>query len=133
MSVTSITTAGNPVSSGAAGQAAALGEQHFLQLLVTQLKNQDPTSPIDSQSFISQMAQLSSLEATNTLSTQVGQMVTGQQQMSALQLVGHNVQYSDNNGNTASGQVTGVRFGASSPMLQIGSTEVSMGQVQTVL
>ena len=45
---------------------AALGsltnEQTFLQLLVAQLQNQDPTAPQDGTQFVSQLAQFSSLE-----------------------------------------------------------------------
>ena len=39
-----------------------MGKYDFLQLLVTQLKNQDPLSPMQSQEFASQLAQFSSLE-----------------------------------------------------------------------
>lgn len=37
-------------------------EQTFLQLLVAQLKNQDPLSPADGLQFVEQLAQFSSLE-----------------------------------------------------------------------
>jgi len=42
--------------------AGALGRDEFLTLLVTQLKNQDPLNPLESQDFTAQMAQFSSLE-----------------------------------------------------------------------
>jgi len=110
-----------------------LNRQDFLQLLVTQLQNQDPLNPVDDQQFIAQMAQLSSLEATNQLASQVGQMVSAQQQMGLLQLVGHDVQYTDDKGSTAQGKVTGVRVSGPTPTLIIGNHDVSPGQVQTVL
>jgi flagellar basal-body rod modification protein FlgD len=37
-------------------------ENTFLQLLVAQIKNQDPTQPVDSSTFLTQLAQFSSLE-----------------------------------------------------------------------
>jgi len=42
--------------------AGAASEQTFLQLLVAQLQNQDPTQPQDGTQFVSQLAQFSSLE-----------------------------------------------------------------------
>jgi flagellar basal-body rod modification protein FlgD len=39
-----------------------LGQDAFLQLLVTQLQNQDPTKPQDTDQMLSQLAQFSSLE-----------------------------------------------------------------------
>ncbi len=59
-----------PASSGSqsssqssnAGLASLSNEQTFLQLLVAQLQNQDPTAPQDGTQFVSQLAQFSSLE-----------------------------------------------------------------------
>ena len=46
-----------------------LGKDAFLTLLVTQLQHQDPLSPQDNSEFIAQLAQFSSLEALQNLST----------------------------------------------------------------
>lgn len=48
--------------SGNAGTDSLTSEQTFLQLLVAQLQNQDPTAPQDGTQFVSQLAQFSSLE-----------------------------------------------------------------------
>src|ERR1700693_2980314 len=42
--------------------AALANEDTFLQLLVAQIKNQDPTNPTDSVQFLTQLAQFSQLE-----------------------------------------------------------------------
>jgi flagellar basal-body rod modification protein FlgD len=48
--------------SASAGLDSLTSEQTFLQLLVAQLQNQDPTAPQDGTQFVSQLAQFSSLE-----------------------------------------------------------------------
>jgi flagellar basal-body rod modification protein FlgD len=48
--------------SGNAALDSLTNEQTFLQLLVAQLQNQDPTAPQDGTQFVSQLAQFSSLE-----------------------------------------------------------------------
>ena len=49
-----------PTTAGLGGTAPS--EQMFLQLLVAQIKNQDPTNPADSTQFVTQLAQFSELE-----------------------------------------------------------------------
>jgi flagellar basal-body rod modification protein FlgD len=133
MPVSTITPGNGPAAGAATVSGEGLGRQDFLQLLVTQLRNQDPLNPIGDREFIAQMAQLSALEATNDLAGQVRQMVSNQQQLSALQLVGHKVEYQDAAGKATQGTVTGVRLDGSAPLLLIDQHEVPIDQVQTVL
>jgi len=46
-----------------------LGKDEFLQLLVTQLKYQDPLEPMDNTEYISQLAQFSTLEYMGNMNT----------------------------------------------------------------
>jgi flagellar basal-body rod modification protein FlgD len=48
-----------------------LGKQDFLELLVTQMRYQDPLAPQDNQQFIAQMAQFSALEGTQNINTSI--------------------------------------------------------------
>lgn len=71
-----------------------LGQDAFLQLLVTQLSNQDPLSPQENGEFIAQLAQFSSVEGIQNLNTSVEDMATSLRSNQALQasaLVGRNV------------------------------------------
>ncbi|MEK4761544.1 flagellar hook assembly protein FlgD [Viridibacillus sp. FSL E2-0187] len=59
---------------------SALGKDAFLQLLITQLQNQDPTNPMDDKEFIAQMAQFSSLEQMTNMTTAIENLTQLQQQ-----------------------------------------------------
>jgi flagellar basal-body rod modification protein FlgD len=48
----------------------------FLQLLVTQLKNQDPTNPVDGTQFVAQLAQFSQLEQMINMNSSLQQIQT---------------------------------------------------------
>ncbi len=61
-----------------------LGKDAFLQLLVTQLQNQDPLNPQSNEEFISQLTQFSTLEEMQNMT---GTLTNAQ----ALGLVGKNV------------------------------------------
>ncbi|WEX88097.1 flagellar hook assembly protein FlgD [Sinorhizobium garamanticum] len=50
--------------SGADASAAALNYESFLKLLVAQMKNQDPTEPMDATQQIAQLATFSQVEQT---------------------------------------------------------------------
>ncbi len=61
--LTSSGSSGAASSSSAATSTSATGNQQvFLQLLVSQLQNQDPLNPTDSTQFVSELAQFSELE-----------------------------------------------------------------------
>ena len=81
------------VSKAATGNQA-LGKDAFLQLLVTQLKNQNPLSPQDNGAFVAQLAQFSSLEGINTLNDSVNNISSNFSSSQALQassLVGRSI------------------------------------------
>ncbi len=49
----------------------SLDQADFLKLLTAQLKNQDPTKPVDNDQLVSQLAQLSTVDGINRLNTTV--------------------------------------------------------------
>ena len=61
-SVAAGSTAQTTPASSSSSSADAVSQTEFMQLLVAQIQNQDPTNPTDSTAFVTQLAQFSSLE-----------------------------------------------------------------------
>ena len=73
-----------------------LGKDAFLQILITQLQNQDPTSPMDDREFIAQMAQFSSLEQMQNMTKAMENLLSSQQEtqlMSYTNFIGKEVKW----------------------------------------
>ena len=94
----------NTASTSSAQQT--LGQDSFLKLLITQLKNQSPLDPQDNTAFVAQLAQFSSLQGLQNLNSTVSSLATNLQSSQALQasaLVGRSVSVPSSNGTYASG------------------------------
>ncbi|MDR2324597.1 MAG: flagellar hook assembly protein FlgD [Acidovorax sp.] len=88
------TSSGNGTSSTKNGTSAAEMQDKFLTLLVAQLKNQDPTNPMDNAQLTSQMAQISTVSGIEKLNDTVSSVTSQFSQMQMLQgssLIGHTV------------------------------------------
>lgn len=75
---------------------SSLGKNDFLKLLTAQLANQDPLNPVDNQAFIAQLAQFSSLEQLQNVSTRLDSLIaatTTSTQLGSASLVGKTVSY----------------------------------------
>jgi flagellar basal-body rod modification protein FlgD len=89
------TGTGTGSGSGTANSAASLGTlggTDFITLMLAQLQNQDPTSPVDSNTFLTQLAQLSEVQGITSLNTNFGALstsLTSNQAMQASSLLGH--------------------------------------------
>jgi flagellar basal-body rod modification protein FlgD len=69
--VTGGSSASSTTGSSSTSSSTDVSKNEFLQLLVTQLQNQDPTAPMDDSTFLSQLAQFQSLEASQNIQTDI--------------------------------------------------------------
>ncbi|MBP2017000.1 flagellar basal-body rod modification protein FlgD [Symbiobacterium terraclitae] len=104
------------------GRADQLGKMDFLNLLVTQLRYQDPLNPVDDREFLAQLAQFSALEQM-TENTRWAQMSYG------LSLVGNAIQYWTDAGTVEEGIVKSLFMDGGEPLLIVGNRGVRLGQV----
>ena len=127
------TTAINGTSTGSAALSSvtkndSLGKQDFLNLLVTQLKNQDPTEPLKNEQLLAQMAQFSQLETTQNMAT----MQTQTASMQAAALLGMHATAETTQGVAVSGIIDSVKVGTDGPLLDIGGQQVTLSELQGV-
>jgi flagellar basal-body rod modification protein FlgD len=104
------TSSGTGAAAGAVG-GTTLGGTDFLTLMLAQLKNQDPTSPVDSNTFLSQLASLSEVQGItqlNTSFTALSGSLASSQALQASSLLGHQALVSSSTATlAANGTVTG--------------------------
>jgi flagellar basal-body rod modification protein FlgD len=102
---------------------ASADKDMFLQLLVAQMRYQDPSNPTDSSQFLAQSAQFTALEKMQNVADQTARLLSAQMAFGASGLVGKQVSWTDTTGATKSGTVSGVTFGVDGPVLSAnGST-----------
>jgi flagellar basal-body rod modification protein FlgD len=92
-------TTSSPTSQ--AQSKATVDYDSFLRLLVAELKNQDPTKPMDSTDFVAQLATFSQVEQTIQTNTKLDQMLQSSALAQADSLIGREI-------TTADGKTTGV-------------------------
>ena len=125
----------------------ALGKDAFLKLLIAQLQNQDPTSPMDDKEFIAQMAQFSSLEQMQNMTKAMGDLLTSQEQtqlMSYKTFIGNEVKWHEITEeldadkkpivNTGQGIIKELKFINGEPVFVLdGGKEITPGNISSVL
>lgn len=134
--VGTIGTSGTGTPATQPNSNSQLGQNAFLQLLVAQMKNQDPLQPQNNSQMLAQLAQFSSLEQmTNVASTDtkmlsaINSLQTVMTMAYEHQMIGTNVTVDDGKGSQVSGQVSSITFNQGSPQVVVGGTAYPMAQV----
>ncbi|CAK9884671.1 MAG: Basal-body rod modification protein FlgD [Candidatus Erwinia impunctatus] len=117
--------------------SAADLQNNFLTLLVTQLKNQDPSNPMDNSQLTTQLAQINTLSGIEKLNTTLGS-ISGQinsgQSLQASTLIGHGVMVNGSQVLVGSGKTTpfGVSLQQASTATTATITDASGKVVKTI-
>ena len=98
-------------TANSASSLGTLGGTDFITLMLAQLQNQDPTSPVDSNTFLTQLAQLSEVQGITSLNSSFGALstsLTSNQALQASSLLGHQALVNSSTATIAAGAtVTG--------------------------
>jgi flagellar basal-body rod modification protein FlgD len=112
-STTSPTTGTSSTTSSDASITSQLGPSAFLQLLTTQLSNQDPLNPMDDTQSVSQLAQFSALQASDNLQTSFANFQSNFAVLQSSQLIGQTVTVNSTDASGNSSSITGTVQGIS--------------------
>ena len=107
-----------------------LGKDDFLKLLITQLSNQDPTSPMEDTQFIAQMAQFSSLEQMKNMNESFNKMSAMINSSQAASVLGHNVEI-DLGDTTTSGMVEASTM-SDNPQVMVNGVYYDLNRIKAV-
>jgi flagellar basal-body rod modification protein FlgD len=141
MSFTTQSTTGTIGTTGTTASTAAqksmpINQDQFLQMLMAELKNQNPMSPNsgDPMQFITELAQFTAVEQATNTAQSTKTLASGQNAATAIALIGHTVTYVDPATSApATGTVQSVEFSSSGPTLTInGKSGISSSAVSQV-
>lgn len=110
-----------------------LTSEDFLKLLITQLQNQDPSNPLDSDQLLNQISQMRSLQANLELESSLKSLTLGQQLSSAAGFIGKSVKaITGTNNQNVTGIVDSVQVKDGKAYLNVNGTDVLMSEVTDI-
>lgn len=101
-----------------ASDAFGLGFEDLLKIVLTQLTYQDPLKPMDNAEFVSQLAQFTQIQQTQTMSDRMQGMLQAQTTGQATSLLGKKVDIPAG-ATVLTGKVTSISFQAGEPRITI--------------
>ncbi|KGJ79491.1 flagellar hook capping protein [Cryobacterium roopkundense] len=130
--VTAAPTTGMYSSTVTRAPKQTMDSEVFMSLLVTQLRNQDPSSPMDTNQMIAQTTQLAMMEKLNALATTNDENFSLQMRMAAAALVGQEVSYTDADGTELTGRATAVSYAGPVPQVTVNGQPVALDAISGV-
>jgi flagellar basal-body rod modification protein FlgD len=121
-----------PATTTPSSSLGGLGGEAFLNLLVAQLRYQNPMEPTDGTQFLQQTAQFTQVETLQSISDTQTQLMNLTQFSLAVGLSGKSVEAIGANGARITGTVEGVRFTADGPELEINEQWLPIANVVEV-
>src|SRR5262245_21380562 len=112
----------NSAAQQTATDAFGLGFQDLLRIVLTQLTYQDPLEPIDNFEFVSQLAQFSQIQQSQTMSDRLLSLLRAAATNQATSVLGKLVDVPSGSG-IVTGHVQSISFQSGEPLLTIKTTD----------
>jgi flagellar basal-body rod modification protein FlgD len=131
-STTGTNSTSSKKTSSQLGAAAGMGKDDFMQLLIAQLKNQDPMKPMEDKEFITQLAQFSSLESMEKMTQQMEDLTGSQMLVQAATLIGKQVSARLESGEVVTGTISQVKIIDGQPTAVVNGKEIDTSLITTI-
>ncbi len=113
---------------------SGLKAEEFVKIIFTELANQDPLQPNDSQALLEQLSTIRSIQSDIDLGARLGSLVSQNEMSAAAGLIGRTVKGRTDSGARVTGVVKSVTRTDAGPKLNLeGGAKVSMGSLEEVL
>lgn len=125
---------------GASGQQNPTGRDaiqdvdmdDFLELLITELQNQDPMEPLDNHEILQQLSQIREIESNVRLTETLESVRLGQNLAAASSILGRLVTALTDDGEQITGRVGGISIVDGEPKLNVGEQVVPLKNVSEI-
>src|SRR5882672_6554840 len=134
MQVDSAASSSNSAATSATKPASSTIDYHtFLQLLIAEMKNQDPTNPTDTSQYMSQFAQLSTVEQAMQTNTKLDGLLSSSALSQADGLIGRTASFTDSTGATVTGKIASVSINTDGSIATLDNgTKIPVGAGLTI-
>ena len=110
-----------------------LGMDDFLNLMITQMQNQDPLDPVSNSEMLQQISQIRAIGATAELSETLNAVLLGQNISSATNLIGKFISARSDAGEEVQGLVDRISISDGVPKIRIDEHTISLNNVREIV
>jgi flagellar basal-body rod modification protein FlgD len=110
-----------------------LNMKDFVNLLVTELQQQDPMNPMDNSQILQQVSQIQQIQSTQSLTSTLTSVMLGQNVATGANLLNRNVTALDDQQQTVTGVVNSISVADGKVQLHIGDHTVDLANVSQIL
>jgi len=131
-SIYSVSAASSNAATATTAKTTAFDGSEFMQILLAQLKNQNPLEPMDNQQMMNQMVSLNTMQEIQAMSANIKQLSGSNTASLAASLIGKQVKAALSDGTTIEGVVDSTTIANGIYFLNIGDKQVTLSEIISI-